>query len=255
MIRHLFILAAASAALAAAPALSATLTHAYEFNVNGASTAFDSVGGQHGTLFGGASVNNGKLLLDGNDDYVEFNAKLIPASVFSLYIRYADHQPQLGNFVEIISQGQSGSGFYIGASTTGLLRVSDAATAIPGVLLPADGSLTELFLQVGSISSGVGVGTMFINGSPVYSGNVQLGQTGGNTRLGRQFPQFNEFFQGSIDTVRIFDGVATLQEARSFDAPAVPEPASWAMLIAGFGLTGAALRRRRLAPQAARTGA
>jgi hypothetical protein len=28
---------------------------------------------------------------------------------------------------------------------------------------------------------------------------------------------------------------------------AVPEPASWAMLIAGFGLTGAAMRRRRLA--------
>lgn len=27
--------------------------------------------------------------------------------------------------------------------------------------------------------------------------------------------------------------------------PAVPEPASWAMLVAGFGLTGAALRRRR----------
>lgn len=29
---------------------------------------------------------------------------------------------------------------------------------------------------------------------------------------------------------------------------AVPEPAAWAMMIAGFGLTGAALRRRRLAP-------
>ena len=28
---------------------------------------------------------------------------------------------------------------------------------------------------------------------------------------------------------------------------AVPEPASWAMLIAGFGLTGAAMRRRRVA--------
>lgn len=27
--------------------------------------------------------------------------------------------------------------------------------------------------------------------------------------------------------------------------PGVPEPASWAMLIAGFGLTGAAMRRRR----------
>jgi hypothetical protein len=26
---------------------------------------------------------------------------------------------------------------------------------------------------------------------------------------------------------------------------AVPEPATWAMLIAGFGLTGAAMRRRK----------
>jgi hypothetical protein len=31
-----------------------------------------------------------------------------------------------------------------------------------------------------------------------------------------------------------------------FDTGAVPEPASWAMLIAGFGLTGAAMRRRRV---------
>jgi len=32
---------------------------------------------------------------------------------------------------------------------------------------------------------------------------------------------------------------------------AVPEPASWAMLIAGFGLTGAAMRRRRVTAVAA----
>jgi len=31
----------------------------------------------------------------------------------------------------------------------------------------------------------------------------------------------------------------------SYAAGAVPEPASWAMLIAGFGLVGAVLRRRR----------
>lgn len=34
-------------------------------------------------------------------------------------------------------------------------------------------------------------------------------------------------------------------------AAAVPEPATWAMLIAGFGLAGAALRRQRPAVQAA----
>ncbi len=32
----------------------------------------------------------------------------------------------------------------------------------------------------------------------------------------------------------------------SIAAPGVPEPASWAMLIAGFGLTGAVARRRRV---------
>jgi len=31
-------------------------------------------------------------------------------------------------------------------------------------------------------------------------------------------------------------------------SPGVPEPAAWALMIAGFGLTGAALRRRRQAP-------
>jgi CHRD domain/PEP-CTERM motif len=36
-------------------------------------------------------------------------------------------------------------------------------------------------------------------------------------------------------------------EIRGFLA-AVPEPSSWALMIAGFGLAGAGLRRRRLAP-------
>ena len=40
-------------------------------------------------------------------------------------------------------------------------------------------------------------------------------------------------------------GVSTAQIA--FASTNVPEPASWAMLIAGFGLIGAALRRRRIA--------
>lgn len=31
------------------------------------------------------------------------------------------------------------------------------------------------------------------------------------------------------------------------EGPAVPEPATWAMMIAGFGLVGAAVRRRRIA--------
>ena len=40
----------------------------------------------------------------------------------------------------------------------------------------------------------------------------------------------------------------TIDVTYSSLAGGVPEPAAWALLIAGFGLTGAALRRRRAAP-------
>ncbi|MEY2883316.1 MAG: hypothetical protein RL490_1040 [Pseudomonadota bacterium] len=45
-----------------------------------------------------------------------------------------------------------------------------------------------------------------------------------------------------------YQQVLTITDAA---AGAVPEPASWAMLIAGFGLTGAAMRRRRTSALAA----
>ena len=43
----------------------------------------------------------------------------------------------------------------------------------------------------------------------------------------------------NFDSARTNNGTLTIA--------AVPEPTSWAMLIAGFGLTGAAMRRRRTA--------
>jgi hypothetical protein len=47
----------------------------------------------------------------------------------------------------------------------------------------------------------------------------------------------SSFFNDDVDTV--LDNVSV--------AAAVPEPATWALMIGGFGLAGAALRRRRVA--------
>nr|WP_197042060.1 trypsin-like serine protease [Sandarakinorhabdus oryzae] len=44
-----------------------------------------------------------------------------------------------------------------------------------------------------------------------------------------------------------FKGAVPIYLHRDFIAGAVPEPSSWALLIAGFGLTGATMRRRRVA--------
>ena len=65
------------------------------------------------------------------------------------------------------------------------------------------------------------------------------------------FTGLNEF--GSSLTLQFFqntvpgNGWVFVSEVSFNGVPnnAVPEPASWAMLIAGFGLTGAAMRRRR----------
>jgi PEP-CTERM motif len=59
----------------------------------------------------------------------------------------------------------------------------------------------------------------------------------------------------ALDTAFAIGSTAGVVAGAAATAPvlsaAVPEPASWAMLIAGFGLTGAALRRRRPLPAAA----
>jgi len=44
---------------------------------------------------------------------------------------------------------------------------------------------------------------------------------------------------------------ATFSGTATFNAGAVPEPASWALMIGGFGLVGAAMRRRRTSLQLA----
>lgn len=52
-------------------------------------------------------------------------------------------------------------------------------------------------------------------------------------------------FSGAVDRI-VFDFTGGPQGSFDFAvAGAIPEPQIWAMLIAGFGLTGAALRRRR----------
>jgi hypothetical protein len=55
---------------------------------------------------------------------------------------------------------------------------------------------------------------------------------------------------GPLDSNGVFaanNGLGEFTAIGSLNAAVIPEPASWALLIAGFGLTGAAMRRRRIA--------
>jgi hypothetical protein len=225
------------AALAFAGAANAqTLIHDYEFDGTG---VVDSVGGVNGTLFGDATVSGGALWLDGDGDYAQLAGAIFPGSNtdFSVYFAYKGHNAQPGTYTEVVSQ--DGGSFYIGSDPGGNIRVSDNF----GVASPFPTG-DHAFLMTNSTVDGT---RLYIDGSLVFSSGVVVASNpygGSVARFGRQYGGWGEYFQGGIDAVRVFDGIASWDQA-SGAVGDVPEPASWALMLGGFGLAGLSLRGTR----------
>jgi len=229
--------AAVLGGLSSFSASAATLVHDYEFNGNGVT---DAAGGVDGALFGDATVSGGYLHLDGDGDYAQLNAPIFPyapTNDFSVYFAYSGHPAQPGIYTEVVSQ--DGGNFYVGSDPSGNIRIGDGYLSVP-VAFPIG---AHAFLVTSSTVSGT---RLYIDGTLAFSGaGVVSSSPGGGsvTRFGRQFGPHAEFFHGDIDAIRMFTGVATYAEAAG--AGGVPEPASWAMMLTGFGLAGMAMRRTR----------
>jgi hypothetical protein len=99
-----------------------------------------------------------------------------------------------------------------------------------------------------STAGGFGVTTPVTN---VFVANIG---SGGSIAFGTPFTNYSvSFVAGQSGTVRAYVGSfnsndnvgPVLDNAQLSVSSAVPEPATWALMIGGFGLMGAALRRRR----------
>ncbi len=127
----------------------------------------------------------------------------------------------------------------------GYVTTARGGVASATLLTPA---LRSLSLHWGSIDGHnrveiLGDG-MTVLGS--FGGNLFQGASGSWTDgLSNRRVQFIADALTPIRGVR-FAAQGVAFEFDSIAANAVPEPASWAMLITGFGLAGAAMRRRRL---------
>jgi hypothetical protein len=192
--------------------------HHYAFNGLG---VVDSLGTADGTLFNGASVMSGRLNLDGIDDYVEFSQKIVPtAGDFSIAFFAQELSPQ-PTFTEIISQGFSGGpGFYVGYNPSHEFRIGDDLinTLVP---FPSDALTHHYAVTVGSDTR------LYIDGSLVATfGRISVTSGGDNTRLGRQFDPFTEFFHGNLDELWVFSGTLSSGEVASLARPVITSPAT-----------------------------
>jgi hypothetical protein len=147
------------------------------------------------------------------------------ADDFDLQIDGGDNQLRL----------YTNAGGYVGAATD--FTSSDLNQWIFVVGTFSDTGTTDVYID-GALSASGGAGGHSLNTAPFYVGQSNLFD-------GRNF-------DGAIGGVAVFDTqlsgdqIADLYAAAGISpSTGVPEPASWALMIAGFGLAGAMLRYRR----------
>lgn len=156
-----------------------------------------------------------------------------------------------GTFDAILS---SGANVYGGAGGSGRFETVQGTTTLTvagpninyfGLWASAlDGGNSVAFYKGGSLVDTVNLVATPLDSS--YFGNPNANYLGQNA--GEKYAFFNFVVGGGYDMVKLIQnngGGFELDDVTVGTAGAVPEPASWAMMIAGFGLVGATMRRRR----------
>jgi hypothetical protein len=223
-------LAVATATLALSPA-GAALTHAYEFDTD----LSDSVPGgtalsesfrapATGSVAAGAySFEQGAGLtlanqLPGGTYTIDIAASFRKVGGYNKLVSFNDLADDKGFY--ILDGKLNFYNFTLGSDTIG---AGDAFTA----RLTRDGTS--------------GLITGYLNGVEQWSFDDTGDLFGANSNLWflrDDTAQNSEDSAGTADYIRLYD---TVEGTRS----AVPEPATWAMMVGGFGLIGGAMRRRQ----------
>lgn len=218
---------------------AATLLHHYDFT----SGVEDLAGDDDGTLVNGAVIENGRLVLDGVNDYVQFTTRLVPTEGAWSVSFFARRDRDQAVHTEVVSQGMSsGPGFYVGTAPNGQIRVGDQWTST-GEPFSAPGVFAHYAVTV---DPGTSSTFLYVDGALAASRTfaIAVSASGTTTRLGRQFDPFDEYFAGAIDEFRVYSGALTEAEVSTLAAP-VPEPSTFVLIGAGFA--GLAVWRRRRA--------
>lgn len=224
-----FVLLGVAAAVAAMPATAANLVADYQLN----GTLADSLGGPDITNNGGTLGANGITFgINQGPSLGGFNN----AESFSIVMGFSFNS--LTGYRKILD-------FKNRSSDAGLYNLNTSLN-----FYPVGSTITGQF-QVGVVHRVVFTRDAGGNINTYVDGNNGLNfvDSANQATIPSVLHFFNDDFavpgeasSGFVDYIQIYDAALTNQQIISGD---VPEPASWAMMIAGFGLIGATMRRRR----------
>ncbi len=159
------------------------------------------------------SIESGTCVqFDGISQNIMFEDGLIPPSGdFSLSLWALADEDQTG-FREIVSQmAGDGTKFYLGVSNDGNVRCGDGWNNT-GVEFPLDSGWHYYTIVKSTDDTKV-----YIDGFLKASRGSAIGNPqGGEFRVGKQCPPSNEFFDGKVDEIKIWDRALTTDEVRMY---------------------------------------
>jgi choice-of-anchor A domain-containing protein len=136
----------------------------------------------------------------------------------------------------------------LGAGSTVLINVSGTNVRLDGGMALNGGGTSQVLFNFHDATSFV-VGNMDLRGSALAASAAYTG--GGGVINGQLIvDSFTGDTWGGIGGTQI-NKTKFAGDLLTLTAPPVPEPTTWALMIAGFGMAGAMLRRRRSALAAA----
>ena len=217
----------ATVAAGAGPTINGSAVSALVLDNGSSGTAYATAGGAN-PLEGGIA-NSGSIV-----------AWIDLASLPSTYGRIYSiaGESQVGDDFDLQINSDNTLSFYTegGARVSTLLTAADVGQYIQVVATFTGGSDRSIYID-GVLQATNVPGGHNANSAPFYEGQSSV--FGGR------------YFDGSISDVAVFDTdlsatqVTSLYATSQAPASAAPEPAAWSLMIVGFGLAGAGLRRRK----------
>ena len=218
----------------------------FNFGSNGVSTTFGAFGGSSTTAF--TTTNVGVTVLESYsfaaDNILKIHHTVTNTSEISLSVLFqrdwdTDPQPTFNNN----SFGPVGSSPYVVDASYDGFESPDPNTPYASSCLPncnVDGDLGG-GIKIGLGTLGAGQSISF----DYYYGISQVGQDINGLIAQAQGLGAAYIMASQSDENGLYPQVGTNSQFIAIGG-SVPEPASWALMLAGFGLTGAALRRQRV---------